>query len=80
MGRVIIKVKDTGIGIKEEDKGNIFERFYRAQNAIEKEQAGNGLGLYIARTIAKDHGGDLMFQANTDGPGTVFTFSLAVIR
>lgn len=80
MGRVIIKVKDTGIGIKEEDKGNIFERFYRAQNAIEKEQGGSGLGLYIARTIAKDHGGDLMFQANTDGPGTVFTFSLAVIR
>ena len=80
MGRVIVKVKDTGIGIKEEDRNSIFERFYRAQNAIEKEQAGNGLGLYIARTIAKDHGGDLLFLPNTDGPGTTFTFSLAVAR
>ena len=78
MGRVLVKVKDTGIGIKDEDKNSIFERFYRAQNAIEKEQAGNGLGLYIARTIAKDHGGDLLFEGNQDGPGTTFTFSLAV--
>ena len=77
MGRVMVKVKDTGIGINEKDKGSIFERFYRAQNAIEKEQAGNGLGLYIARTIAKDHGGDLMFEGNREGPGTTFTFSLA---
>lgn len=80
MGRVIVRVKDTGIGIKEEDKSSIFERFYRAQNAIEKEQAGNGLGLYIARTIAKDHGGDLMFESNKTGPGTTFTFSLAIAR
>jgi signal transduction histidine kinase len=80
MGRVIVRVKDTGIGIKEEDKSSIFERFYRAQNAIEKEQAGNGLGLYIARTIAKDHGGDLIFESNKDGPGTTFTFSLALAR
>jgi len=75
-GRAYIRVRDTGIGIKPEDRGNIFERFYRAPNAIAKENGGNGLGLYIARTIATDHGGDLNFEANEAGLGTVFTLSL----
>lgn len=74
--RIYIRVKDTGIGILGEDRANIFERFYRAQNAIAKQNKGNGLGLYIARTIATDHGGDLNFTPNTEGPGTTFTLSL----
>ncbi len=78
LGRIFIRVKDSGIGIKEGDRASIFERFYRAQNAIQKENSGNGLGLYIARTIATDHGGDLNFEANKDGPGTTFTFSLPI--
>lgn len=75
-GRVYVYVSDTGIGIEPQDRSNIFERFYRAGNAIAKENAGNGLGLYIARTIATDHGGDLNFKPNDDGPGTTFTLSL----
>lgn len=75
-GRAYVKVRDTGIGIAQEDTGNIFERFYRAPNAIAKQNGGNGLGLYIARTIANDHGGDLNFAANEVGPGTTFTLSL----
>ncbi len=77
-GRVFVKVKDTGIGIAPEDRGNIFERFYRAPNAIAKENGGNGLGLYIARTVATDHGGDLNFESNQEGSGTTFTLSLPV--
>lgn len=76
--RLLLKVRDTGIGINPEDRGNIFERFYRAPNAVAKENEGNGLGLYIARTIAKDHGGDLDFAPNDDGAGTTFTVSLPV--
>ncbi|CAN5696344.1 hypothetical protein BH11PAT2_BH11PAT2_05020 [soil metagenome] len=79
-GRVLVKVRDTGIGITPKDRNNIFERFYRADNAIAKENAGNGLGLYIARTIATDHGGDLDFASNTDGPGTTFTLSLPTVE
>ena len=75
-GRVYVHVRDTGIGIAPEDRGNIFERFYRAPGAIAKENSGNGLGLYIARTIATDHGGELSFTANEAGPGTTFTLSL----
>lgn len=78
-GRIQVKVRDTGIGITANDRNNIFERFYRAGNAITKENKGSGLGLYIARTIATDHGGDLNFVANTGGPGTTFTLSLPTI-
>lgn len=78
-GRVYLLVKDTGIGISPQDSGNIFERFYRAQNAIAKENQGNGLGLYIARTIANDHKGDLNFAGNKEGLGTTFTLSLPAL-
>jgi signal transduction histidine kinase len=74
--RAYVHVRDTGIGIAPEDRGNIFERFYRAPNAITKQNNGNGLGLYIARTVAKDHGGDLGFRANDADLGTTFTLSL----
>ena len=74
--RVQILVRDTGIGITPKDRNNIFERFYRADNVVAKENTGNGLGLYIARTIATDHGGDLNFDQNENGPGTTFTLSL----
>jgi len=75
-GRILVQVRDTGIGIPQENRNNIFERFYRAGNAIAKENKGSGLGLYIARTIANDHGGDLNFSPNTGGPGTTFSLSL----
>ena len=74
--RLYMRVRDTGIGIGAEDRDNIFDRFYRAQNAIAVQNGGNGLGLYIARTIATDHEGDLTFAANETGPGTTFTLSL----
>lgn len=76
MGRVMVKIRDTGIGIRDEDRNNIFERFYRAGNAVAKENQGNGLGLYIARTIAQDHRGELSFNGNQEGPGTTFILAL----
>ena len=78
-GRVIVRVRDTGIGIRDEDRNNIFERFFRAGNAVSKENQGNGLGLYIARTIVKDHQGELSFAANQEGPGTTFILALPAI-
>ncbi len=77
---LFVRVRDTGIGILPEDRGNIFERFFRGQNAVSKENEGNGLGLYIARTIATDHGGDLTFASNGNDPGTTFTLSLPLWR
>ncbi len=72
-----IVVADTGIGISPEDQQQLFERFYRAPNAIEKQIPGTGLGLYIARAIADGHGGRITVTSDRDA-GTRFTVLLPV--
>lgn len=57
----IIEVKDSGIGISEEDKNKIFERFYRCENA--KEIGGSGLGLPIVKEIIEKHGGSISVES-----------------
>src|SRR3989344_4959670 len=52
-----ISINDTGIGIPEDQKKKIFERFFRGRNAVKRETDGSGLGLYIAKTIVEKHGG-----------------------
>lgn len=53
--KAYISVKDTGIGIEEEDKNKIFERFYRVDKVRSREQGGVGLGLSIAKWIIDEH-------------------------
>lgn len=77
-GRVFVYVHDTGIGIPDTERNNIFERFYRGKEAAKMQNGGNGLGLYIARNVVRDHGGDLDFKSNVDGVGTTFFFSIPV--
>jgi signal transduction histidine kinase len=72
-------VQDTGIGILENDQSNIFEIFYRGGNASTKTPKGSGLGLYIAREIARAHGGDISFKNNMPGVGVTFTLSFAAL-
>lgn len=70
---VVIAVEDTGPGIAAEDLGNIFEKYRRAPAAHRVD--GVGLGLFIARTIARAHGGDVRV-ASTPGQGSTFTLVL----
>ena len=73
--RVEIVVTDTGIGISEEDLAHIFERFYRCDPS--RSQAGTGLGLSFARTVARAHGGDIAAVSSTPGPGSTFSVTLS---
>ena len=64
-------IKDTGIGIPEEEKEKIFSRFFRAGNAVHTQTDGSGLGLFIASSIVKRHGGKIWFES-APGEGTTF--------
>ncbi|CAM5768560.1 sensor histidine kinase [Bosea minatitlanensis] len=68
-----IKVSDRGVGFPEGDRDNLFDRFFRARNAVGVE--GTGIGLHVARTIARMHGGDVTASLRSGGGST---FVLAI--
>ncbi len=68
-------ISDTGIGIPEEEKENIFSRFYRVNNSINDLTSGSGLGLPIAQHYVLMLGGELQLES-TPGKGTKFWFTL----
>jgi len=72
--KVVVSIADNGIGIPRKDQKRIFEKFYRADNAVKKVAEGNGLGLYLAKMIIEASGGELWFESNTSG--TTFFVSL----
>jgi signal transduction histidine kinase len=63
-GGTIIEVTDQGSGIPEEERGRVFERFYRSDAARASSDGGSGLGLAIARWIVDLHGGEIHAAAN----------------
>ena len=71
--KVNITVSDTGIGISPEDLTQIFERFYRCDPS--RSQAGTGLGLSFARTVARAHGGDITVNSVLN-QGSTFSVTL----
>lgn len=73
--RVIIRIKDTGAGISEEDIPHIFERFYRGEKSRNREAGGSGLGLAITHEIVARHHGTINVES-TVGKGSVFTVIL----
>ena len=72
---VKVSVKDSGIGIPEDQKGRLFSKFFRAANAIRTETEGSGLGLFIAKNIVEAHGGRIGFESE-EGKGSTFYFIL----
>ncbi|KKP57760.1 MAG: Histidine kinase [Candidatus Moranbacteria bacterium GW2011_GWF2_34_56] len=76
--RAIISVKDTGIGIPENEQDRVFEKFYRSKEAASRETGGTGLGLYIAKNIIERSEGKVWFRS-VENEGTEFHFSLPII-
>ena len=71
---VELTVSDTGIGIPEADRANIFERFYRVDKARSRASGGSGLGLSIVHDAVQAHGGSIAVGQNKP-QGTVFVVS-----
>lgn len=74
-GWLFITVKDTGIGIPEEELERVFERFYRVDKARSRNSGGTGLGLSIARQLVEAHGGMVTLRSSLN-KGTEATICL----
>jgi signal transduction histidine kinase/CheY-like chemotaxis protein len=74
---VQVNVRDSGIGIRPEDVGRIFDRFFRADDPVVQEARGTGLGLSIVKMFVEMHGGRVWVDTEV-GRGSVFTFILPV--
>lgn len=72
---VNIAVKDTGIGIPEDDLNRVFERFYRVDKARSRAVGGTGLGLAIVKHIIEAHNSKIIVQSRL-GEGSTFSFKL----
>jgi two-component system OmpR family sensor kinase/two-component system sensor histidine kinase BaeS len=70
-----VYVQDSGEGIPAEDVAHLFERFYRADRSRSRATGGSGLGLTIARQLARAHGGDIGVESQL-GQGSTFAFTL----
>jgi len=74
-GMVRLRVKDTGIGIPEEDQPRVFERFYRVDKGRSKKAGGTGLGLAIVKHTTALYGGRIDLKSKP-GEGTEITITL----
>ncbi len=75
--QVECSVTDNGIGIPADQQQYIFSRFFRAKNAISADPNGNGLGLFVTKSILEKLGGKVWFTTE-EHKGTTFYFTLAV--
>ena len=79
-GTAMAEVSDTGTGLAREDLERVFERFYRVPAPGRRRSEGSGIGLTIARGLARAHGGDLTASSDGPGLGSAFRLSLPLAR
>ena len=73
-----VSVKDSGIGISEDDMNRLFNDFTQLENVIQKSHRGTGLGLSLSKKMANILGGDVTLKSNGIGHGTLCLFSLQI--
>jgi two-component system, OmpR family, sensor histidine kinase SenX3 len=74
--RVLLRVRDQGVGIPAHELKRIFRRFYRVPNPFSSQVKGTGLGLFIVRSIARKHGGKVFAESEGEGRGTTVILQL----
>ncbi len=74
----IYSIKDDGIGIPKNQKGRVFEKFFRAANAVSKIPDGNGLGLSLVKRLVETLGGKVWFSSE-ENKGAIFYFTIPIV-
>lgn len=72
---IVISIEDSGMGIGSEDRQRLFKKFARLDNKLTREVGGTGLGLYIAQSLARRNGGEVMLEHSTS-KGSIFSLKL----
>ncbi|MGH2691498.1 MAG: sensor histidine kinase [Actinomycetota bacterium] len=76
--RVEVSVEDRGIGMSEQDREALFQKFFRADHPAVHAAGGTGLGLYIARSLVEALGGTITVES-APGEGSTFTFTISAV-
>jgi len=74
--RIVLRVRDRGVGIPQQELKRIFKRFYRVTQRPVSRVKGTGLGLFIVRAIVRKHGGRVFAESEGAGKGTTVTLEL----
>jgi signal transduction histidine kinase len=77
-GRLAFSVNDTGIGITPEEMPKLFTKFHRGTSTAQYDYEGAGIGLYLAKLIVTEHGGEVAVKSDP-GKGTTFTVYLPLL-
>ncbi len=72
---MLVKVKDTGLGIKKEDQKRIFEKFFQADSSRTREAGGTGVGLFIVKNLVERQGGRVWVESK-ENDGSTFYFTI----
>jgi len=73
---LVLRVRDSGVGIPQDELKRIFKRFYRVRRRGRPRVKGTGLGLFIVRSIVRNHGGRVFAESEGTGKGTTVTLEL----
>ncbi len=75
---MVFSVSDDGEGIAAEHLPYLFERFYRADSARDRDHGGSGIGLAIVKALTEAHGGRISVSSPGPGKGTTFTVEVPI--
>ena len=73
----VFTVKDTGIGVPTKEREHLFSKFYRASNAKVQRPDGTGVGIFLAKRVISEQGGEIIFES-VEGKGSTFGFRIPI--